>query len=390
MHRLVPPALLLLTLIGTARAQHPARLADEQTVGTFTVVAELAAPMPTGVTVSPDGRVFVNFPRWSDDVPFTVAEIRDGAAVAFPDDATNQFDKHSAAQHLVSVQSVVVDPIGRLWALDTGRPQWGKPLPGGPKLVGFDLRANKIFQSISIPSDVALDTTYLNDVRFDLTRGDRGMAFITDSSGDGPNAIIVVDLASGKSWRRLSGHPSVTAEQNFLPIVEGQPLMRRPQSQPPSHMSIGADGIAIGPDGKWLYYRPLSGRGLFRVSVDALADRRKSDEQVAATVETLCANCGFASDGLESDAVGALYLTNYEDNAIVRRDADGQFETILHDPRLLWPDTLALSADGWLFFTANQLHRQPDFHAGRDLRNPPYLVGKVRVDRQPVRLSPLE
>jgi sugar lactone lactonase YvrE len=44
-----------------------------------------------------------------------------------------------------------------------------------------------VVQTIRFPSDVALDTTYLNDIRFDLRRGEAGMAFITDSGvGAGP------------------------------------------------------------------------------------------------------------------------------------------------------------------------------------------------------------
>ena len=52
--------------------------------------------------------------------------------------------------------------------------------------------------------------------------------FITDSSANGPNAIIVVDLATGQSWRRLNDHPTVKAEPNFTPIIEGQPWLVRP------------------------------------------------------------------------------------------------------------------------------------------------------------------
>lgn len=53
------------------------------------VVATFHDAMPTGVTVAQDGRVFVCFPRWGDDVPFTVAEIVDGKAVAYPDQDRN-------------------------------------------------------------------------------------------------------------------------------------------------------------------------------------------------------------------------------------------------------------------------------------------------------------
>ena len=98
---------------------------------------------------------------------------------------------------------------------------------GGPKLVCVDLTTDKVVKKILFPQDVALPTTYLNDVRFDLRRGNEGMAFITDSAQKGPNGIIVVDLASGTSWRRLHDHPSTKAEdmKTFLPIVEGRPFL---------------------------------------------------------------------------------------------------------------------------------------------------------------------
>jgi sugar lactone lactonase YvrE len=95
---------------------------------------------------------------------------------------------------------------------------------------------------------------------------------------------------------------------------------------------------------------------------------------------------GFASDGLESDDKGRVYLTDYEHNAVLRRGTDGQYETLVHDPRVLWPDTLSLAADGHLYFTANQLHRQKQFHDGKDQREKPYALFRVKVDAGPVLL----
>ena len=44
----------------------------------------------TGVTVSEDGRIFVNFPRWSEDVPVPVAEVKqDGSIAPYPNDEWN-------------------------------------------------------------------------------------------------------------------------------------------------------------------------------------------------------------------------------------------------------------------------------------------------------------
>jgi sugar lactone lactonase YvrE len=95
---------------------------------------------------------------------------------------------------------------------------------------------------------------------------------------------------------------------------------------------------------------------------------------------------GLASDGLESDDKGRLYPTDYEDNAILRRDGEGTYETPVHDPRAWWPDTLSLAADGYLYSTANQLHRQARFHGGKDLRKKPYSPFRVKVDAGPVLL----
>lgn len=345
-------------------------------------------PMPTGVSVSARGRVFVNFPKWGDDVGFTVAEIRDGRLVAFPDQAWNTPAGDDDATAFVSVQSIVVDPADRLWVLDTGAPMFQETEPGGPKLVCVDLATDTVVETIVFTPDVALPTTYLNDVRFDLRKGAGGVAYITDSSDQGPNALIVVDLATGEAWRRLHEHPSTKAVRppDFLPIVEGAVFMERPADGPAKPVLMGADGIAIAADGSRVYYCPLASRRWYSVDAGALADRTVGDADVAATVVDE-GDKGGASDGLETDDKGRLYLTSGEHNAILRRLPDGSFETLVHDPRLLWPDTMSV-ADGYLYVTANQLYRQDKYQLGKDLRRYPYSLFRVAIDAGPVRLRP--
>lgn len=358
-------------------------LAKERTIGQLDVVATFNGPLPTGVTVANNGRTFVNFPKWGDQVAYTVAEVKDGKTVAYPDAEINRYvDGDNPADKLISVQSVVVDPSGtRLWILDTGSIGFGPVQPNGGKLIAVDLNTNRIVKKIVFPPDVALTNTYLNDVRFDLHRGSEGIAFITDS---GANAIIVVDLASQKSWRRLENHPSTRPDAQVVPVVEGEILRLRLPGKAAARFEVGADGIAISPDGKTLYYCPLTSRHLYSVSVDALAERNKSDADVAATVKDL-GEKGGVSDGLESDEQGRVYLSDLEHDAIHRRNAAGEIETIVHDPRVLWPDTLSLAADGYLYFTANQIERGAVHHAGKDLRQKPYLLFRVKVDGTRIR-----
>ena len=375
---------LLVSCAPAARSVAAVTLPQTQATGQLEQVATFNGPMPTGVTVSQNGRVFVNFPRWGDPVTATVAELVDGRVVPYPNADVTALDLQNAAETFVSVQSVVVDPDNRLWVLDTGSINFAPVVEGGPKLVGINLSTNKIFKTIRFSGDVVLPTTYLNDVRFDLTKGKAGVAYITDSSGTGPNGIIVVDLATGKSRRLLNNHPSTQAQKNFLPFVEGRPLMERVPNESPKYLALGSDGIALSSDGSRLYYCPLASRRLYSVSTDALLDTSLTAAQVAQTVKD--EGMKPASDGLESDAEGRVYATAYEQNAIVRMKPDGLYETVVSDPRMLWPDTMSLTGDGYLYFTANQLHRQPNYHNGQDLRVKPYSLFRVKVDGTPVRL----
>src|SRR5688572_30845872 len=96
-------------------------------------VHEFRGAMPTGVAVDRTHRVFVNYPRWEDPIEFTVAEIKDGREVPYPNAEMNKGD---SPDKLFSVQSVTVDAKNRLWALDTGTVDMG-PIKGfeWPKLV---------------------------------------------------------------------------------------------------------------------------------------------------------------------------------------------------------------------------------------------------------------
>lgn len=359
-----------------------AQLPADRAIGHPEVVATFSGAMPTGVTVTETGRIFVNFPRWGDDVPFTVAEIKNGTAVPYPDATVNKADNARPGERFLSVQSVVADGQGKLWVLDTAAPGFSKPVDGGAKLVAIDLQSNKIVKTLVLHSDVILPATYINDVRFDYRVGKAGVAYITDSSLSGIGGIIVVDLDSGKAVRRLTGDRSTSPEKGFVPVVEGETLLQRHADGTTAPFSVASDGIALSPDGKTLYYCPLSGRHLFAISTELLRDPSITEAQLSAAVQDLGEK--GASDGLESDANGAVYAGDYERNAIRKMDKNGSWQTIAHGPQILWPDTLSVGHDGYLYFTVNQLHRQPGFHQGKDMRQKPYSLLRIKIDAAPV------
>jgi sugar lactone lactonase YvrE len=360
----------------------PTRTPQEQRAGALETVATFDEAMPTGVAVSRDGRVFVSFPRGSDPLSTSVAELRDGVPAPYPDRRWNPPQPGDAARTFVGVASVVVDAKNRLWVLDTGTVDTGPVEPRGAKLVGFDLTTNTPFEAIHFGTDVALPSSYLNDVRFDLSRGPAGYAYISDSSSRGPNAIVVVDLDSKKAWRRLVDHPSVRPARGFLAIVEGRPLYLHDAGGPRAPFVAGVDGIEVSPDGKTVYYSPLASRSLYGVSADALSDPTIPDGRVAATVKDLGEK--GASDGMVASSDGSLFVTDYENDAVLRRDRDGILETVATDPRLVWPDSMAIGPDGWLYVVASQLGRQAALQGGKDRREKPYALFRVKTGAVPV------
>src|SRR5438874_3649297 len=95
----------------------------------------------------------------------------------------------------------------------------------------------------------------------------------------------------------------------------------------------------------------------FGASFDASRNRLSAD--LASPLHSVDhGDKGGTADGMETDSKNRLYLTNYEHNAILRRLPDGTYETLAHDPHLLWPDTLSVAADGYLYCIANPLRRQ--------------------------------
>ncbi|MBC8101263.1 MAG: gluconolaconase [Cytophagales bacterium] len=375
-------AVAAMTLAGATGTAAPLRdkAFTGAAVGRPEIVATFYGPVPVGVAVSSDRRIFVSFPRTMDVGPQTLGELKNGRIMPFPSATVNRLDQKRPTERLLSVQGITVDDQNRLWALDTGKIRTDpiKPGTGAAKLVCISLETNKITRVIAFPSGTAGPNAYLNDVRIDPFIGTEGTAFITDSSETGPNGIVVVDLATGNSFRRLDNHPSVRATPKFTATVEGQPLLIRKPGMPPSHDKTGVDGLALSGDGQQLYYCPNAGRTLYQVSTKALADNGQETSAVVATVKPL-GDKGFASDGIEADASGRLFLTDYEHDALRMRLAGGGYQTIARSPAMIWPDSISIARDGYLYYTSNQLNRRTQFHNGKDLRRKPYLLYRIPV-----------
>lgn len=332
----------------------------QQTAGkTLKAVYENPDFQITGVTVSKSGRLFVNFPRWSDHYLNAVVEVLDNGSVKpFPDEQWNRWDLKPSTvdKEFVCVQSVVADDQDSLWVLDPAAPLLGPVVAGGAKLVRIDLSTNQVTHVYSFASDVVKPESYLNDVRIDTKRN---TAYMTDSGAGG---IVVLDIESGKAHRALDGHPSVLAEQGISISVNGKPVLG-PTGQPPR---FNSDGIALSSNGEYLYYQALTGATIYRVKTSALRESAApAVEQVAKT---------FPADGLWMDAEDRLYLSNINESAVYRLLKDGTLEKLVADTRLQWPDTFSQGPDGSIYITSSHINDAPTFNQGKSVRTEPYTV----------------
>ena len=299
----------------------------------------------TGIAISKNKRIFVNFPRWSPSVTTSVAELLpSGELRDYPYRKINDWNSTlSPFDHFVCVQSVYIDKDNYLWILDPANPSFRGVVANGAKLLKVDLSTDEIIQKISFDPEIAPVNSYLYDVRVDTKRN---IAYITDS---GLGALIVVDLATGKSRRLLENHHSTKAEDITM-VFDTGPWLRPDGSKPRVH----SDGIALDPSGEYVYYQALTGRTLYRIAAEYLCDETLSETQLAEKVERV-AESG-AADGILFCPRGYIYLSAIEDNAIRRITPEGKLETVIQDPRIKWADSFAFESGGDIYFTISQIH----------------------------------
>ena len=355
--------------------------------------------------MSSSGRKFSSYARSLDpnNIAYTVAELKgNNSETPYPSVEINSppggainYTVSPAVganyeNYFIGVQSVVIDALDRLWILDTGRAamQNGTNVPatpGGPKLVGIDLTTNQIIKTITFPPNVVFSDSYINDIRFDLrsslpgTSG-QGVGYITDSSMEGRNGIVIVDLGNGESWRHLDNIPQVRPEPGFLPIIGGEPIYSLPQgpNRPINYLaSFGADGIALGADGATLYFSAVGSRDLYSVPTARLLDRSLTSELMAQQAVVSHGQKGV-SDGLDADGNDLVYVGGFETNSInIFHPNNGTVTVFVRDPRISWADSLAVGDDGYLYFTVNQLQRTTMFYPGTDRRVKPFVLFRV-------------
>jgi sugar lactone lactonase YvrE len=341
----VAAVLVVLLLAVRALFGGGARLEDRTTdpelpSSALETVANLDHP-PGNVAVAADGRVFFTF-HPDGNPPVKVAQLVGGTAVPYPDATFQQPSQTSgAAPHFQTPLAVRIDRQNRLWVLDHAEYARGQP-----RLLAFDLATNALVQRYDFPSEVAPLLSMLNDFQV-APAGD--VVYVAEASPILRRpAIVVLDVASGRSRRLLENHASVEA-QPYVLQAPGRDMVLFGVYD----LRVPVDSIALDPDGGWLYYGPLSGDRMYRVRTRDLRDEGLSAEALATRVEDYGPKT--ISDGLTMDLEGNLYVSDPEHSAVLVLTPERRLRTLIKDPRLRWPDGFSFGPDGWLYVTASAL-----------------------------------
>lgn len=318
---------------------------------------------PIGVGVTSTNRLFVSFPNRGGPYRYGLSEVVNGEVRPFPNAAWNTTSAPDDT-HFASVQDIYVDTGDLLWVLDS------KPAPQGGyfKLIRFNIatgEAERIYRF----DDLDKTKTALNDVRIDTQRQ---LAYLSDP---GQAAIVVLDLATGRSRVVLAGSEPTSADASIVLTYDGRE-MRNAQGAP---FSSHVNGIALTKDNRYFYFKPINKRTLYRIGTQYLADAKLSDADILQQVETV-GEVGV-THGLEADAQGNIYLSTSEDYTIKYVTPDGKLHTLVQDSRIIWPDSLGVGTDGYLYFSSAQLNREEQWNGGESRTELPYQVFKVKLPR---------
>lgn len=337
------------------------------------VVASFGQSQPIGVGVSSDNRVFVSFPRRA---PYTMglSEIIDGERTPYPDRQWNA-KEGALDDHFVNVQDIYVDPEDQLWVLDSkpstsgsvfGKDGSEESMQGQFKLVQIDLASNKVVRQYTF-EDLDKTKSGLNDVRVDT---DKKLAYLSDP---GQAGIVVLDLNTSTTRLLLAESTFTTANPDVILRYEGKD-MRDSKGNP---FRSNVNGIALTKNNEYFYFKPINTTNLYRIETVYLADTALKDDELKSKVEDLGKTT--VTHGLVADVQGNIYLTSSLDYSIKRYTPDGKIETIVQDRRLIWPDSLGVGNDGYLYFSCAQMNRLPQWNDGEDRVSYPYEVYRVKV-----------
>jgi sugar lactone lactonase YvrE len=329
----------------------------------FDIIAKLESG-PGNVTVTDNGRIIMSLHQFYQP-KYTVVEYKDKKLVPFPNKELSDADS-KAELKLDSVLGIR-SANGIVWMLDNG-------MRSGvmPKLVGWDIKADRLHQVINLPPPIAPKDEFVNDFAVDSRHNH---IFISDPAGGTNAGLIVVNLSTGTARRVLEGHSSVTPENIDL-IIDKVPIQVKDNSGELVRPHIGVNPITEDLTNEWVYFGPMHGFSLYRIKADDLVNEKLDAKALASRVERYSDKP--ISDGITIDKDNNIYLGELAENSIGVISPDKKYRRLVEHTNLSWVDSFCFGPAGQLYTVVNRLHRSATLNAGVSAAKPPYYLIQVK------------
>lgn len=319
----------------------------------------VAYPEPIGnVAVSEDGRIFFTVHPESRPIGNKLLEWVRGAAVPYPSGSVQP-------DLFTTVLGIVIDQQNRLWTIDHGNHGFGTA-----RLLAFDLDTGDVVHDHKFEADIAPSGSLLQDLQVST---DGATIFIADASlWRKKPAIVVYDIESRDARRVLESHASVET-QNYAvrtPVKEMSFLGGL------LSLKAGVDGIAIDAQGEWLYYGAINNDSLYRIKTSDLTNKKTAARKLGSLVERYSDKP--LSDGLSTDLLGRVYITDVEHGSVSVVDSDRHLTTLIRSPKIRWADALSFGPDGWLYIADSALPEQILQSAEHIRAQGPYYIYRLQ------------
>jgi sugar lactone lactonase YvrE len=336
---------------------------DAHAPGRYETLVKLDYP-PGNIAVGANGDIYFSYHPIVKAQRFTSNSMfkwSHGRVTPFPSAAMQK--------ELSGVFGMAMGPDNRLWMIAPAS------LDGDhTALFAFDLNTGQRILAFTFPgkaAQFAQDLRVTADGHYVLL-ADPGLFRFTDPK-------LIVFSVRDHSFRVALGATPCTRAEDWL--------MRTPFGPYRVfggliNFTVGLDGIAISPDQRWFYLGPMTSGKLCRVPLQTLLDPALTPEQVASKVEYVGQKP--MSDGMVTDAQGRVIIGDDEHGGIMSFDPDThRLTTLARDPKVIWPDGLAVAPNGDIVFTDSAIPAYLDQLGGpptlaRLTQHRPYYVYRLK------------
>jgi hypothetical protein len=315
------------------------------------IIAKLQ-DQPTHIARTTDGRIFTVMYQSISGKSSLVEVQKDGKLSAYPDEKWNAGRQADGTG------------FSEIVGLKSGRNGWlgivdGGDLTNPPRVILWDTAANKMIASKELPGVTRPPGSqrFVQDLAIDVPHK---CIYTVATSPDAKSAtVLVFDFGANqlRTFTILKGDTPEMAVSAGKTDLRDTASLRNGKNVP----------VAIDPSYKWVYMAAIGGDNIYRVDSAILSDPQLNSDDLLKKMEKY--GTKSLATHIVADDAGNVYCAEPGTSKIGMFSSDRKYRVFLDDSILYYPYDMALSKEGYLYVSVNQVQRLKE-------------KGKVSVDRE--------